>query len=138
MALQPRGIRNNNPGNIVWSARNNWQGQLPHDPQIEPRFCRFDTAHNGTRALAKLLLNYCKVYGLRTVESLIARWAPSNENNTRAYASAVARAMGVPPQASLHLDQATLVALVTAIIHQENGQQPYSAEQIAQAVREVL
>ncbi|HGY2308601.1 TPA: structural protein, partial [Pseudomonas aeruginosa] len=54
MALQPRGIRNNNPGNIVWSARNNWQGQLPHDPQIEPRFCRFDTAHNGTRALAKL------------------------------------------------------------------------------------
>nr|WP_237043560.1 hypothetical protein [Pseudomonas aeruginosa] len=36
MALQPRGIRNNNPGNIVWSARNNWQGQLPHDPQIEP------------------------------------------------------------------------------------------------------
>ncbi len=39
MALQPRGIRNNNPGNIVWSARNNWQGQLPHDPQIEPRFC---------------------------------------------------------------------------------------------------
>ncbi|OPD72823.1 structural protein, partial [Pseudomonas aeruginosa] len=26
MALQPRGIRNNNPGNIVWSARNNWQG----------------------------------------------------------------------------------------------------------------
>lgn len=74
MALQPRGIRNNNPGNIVWSARNNWQGQLPHDPQIEPRFCRFDTAHNGTRALAKLLLNYRKVYGLRTVESLIARW----------------------------------------------------------------
>ena len=50
----------------------------------------------------------------------------------------MARAMGVPPQASLHLDQATLVALVTAIIHQENGQQPYSAEQIAQAVREVL
>ncbi|HEP9155789.1 TPA: structural protein, partial [Pseudomonas aeruginosa] len=59
-------------------------------------------------------------------------------NNTRAYALAVARAMGVPPQASLHLDQATLVALVTAIIHQENGQQPYSTEQIAQAVREVL
>nr|WP_237043559.1 hypothetical protein [Pseudomonas aeruginosa] len=43
--------------------------------------------------MAKLLLNYRKVYGLRTVESLIARWAPSNENNTRAYASAVARAM---------------------------------------------
>lgn len=94
MALQPRGIRNNNPGNIVWSARNNWQGQLPHNPKVEPRFARFDTAHNGIRALAKLLLNYRKVHGLRTVESLIARWAPSNENDTRAYATAVARAMG--------------------------------------------
>lgn len=29
MALQPRGIRNNNPGNIVWSARNNWQVNSP-------------------------------------------------------------------------------------------------------------
>lgn len=138
MAQQPRGIRNNNPGNIVFSPSNNWQGQLPHAPQVEPRFSRFDTARNGIRALAKLLLNYRKVYGLRTVESLISRWAPSNENDTRAYAAAVSRDMGVPPQAGLHLDQNTLAALVTAIIRHENGQQPYSAELIGDAVREVL
>ncbi|QDR42589.1 structural protein, partial [Pseudomonas aeruginosa] len=47
-------------------------------------------------------------------------------------------AMGVPPRGRLHMDQDTLAALVTAIIRHENGQQPYSAEQIAQAVREVL
>ncbi|MDN6861089.1 structural protein, partial [Pseudomonas sp. CAN2814] len=96
------------------------------------------TPQNGIRALAKLLLNYRKVHGLRTVESLIARWAPSNENDTRAYAAAVARELGVPPQAGLHLDQPTLAALVTAIIRHENGQQPYSAELIGNAVREVL
>ena len=96
------------------------------------------TCLSALRALAKLLLNYRKVYGLRTVESLISRWAPSNENDTRAYAAAVSRDMGVPPQAGLHLDQGTLSALVTAIIRHENGQQPYSAELIGNAVREVL
>lgn len=138
MALQPRGIRNNNPGNIDWSPRNNWKGQLPHDPKIEPRHCRFDTEHNGIRAIAKLLLNYRKLYGLRTVESLIARWAPSNENDTRAYAAAVARAVGVPARAGIRLNFETLVALVPAIIHHENGQQPYSVELIADAVRDAL
>lgn len=138
MAQQPRGIRNNNPGNIVRSPSNPWKGELPHDAKVEPRFSRFDSAHNGIRALAKLLLNYRKLHGLRTVEGLISRWAPSNENDTKAYARAVAQEIGVPIQAPLHFDQATLGKMVTAIIRHENGQQPYSTEQIAAAVREVL
>lgn len=138
MQKQSRGIRNNNPGNIDYNPRNQWQGQLPHDVKTEARFARFDTPLNGIRALAKLLLNYRKLHGLRTVESLIARWAPSTENDTKAYARTVAAAVGVPIQASIHLDQATLEKLVTAIIHHENGQQPFSAELIASAVREVL
>lgn len=138
MALQPRGIRNNNPGNIDYNPRNAWRGQLAHSPGIEPRFARFDTAHNGLRALGKLLLNYRKLYGLRNVEGLIARWAPSNENDTRAYARAVARELQVSPHATLHLDESTLARLVTAIVRHENGQQPYSAELIADAVRDAL
>lgn len=138
MQNQPRGIRNNNPGNIDYNPRNAWQGQLPPDARIESRFARFDTPHNGIRALAKLLLNYRKIHGLRTVESLIARWAPSNENDTKAYARAVAAEVGVPMQAVIHLDQPTLEKLVTAIIRHENGQQPYRAELIAAAVGEVL
>lgn len=138
MGRQPRGIRNNNPGNIEYNARNNWRGQLPHDVKVESRFARFDTPYNGIRALARLLLNYRKLHGLRTVEGLISRWAPSNENDTRAYARAVATQMGVSIQQPLYLDQDTLERLVIAVIHHENGQQPYSTDLIAEAVREVL
>jgi hypothetical protein len=138
MHTQPRGIRNHNPGNIDYNPRNAWKGQLPPDARIEPRFARFDTPHSGIRALAKLLVNYRKIHGLRTIESLIARWAPSNENDTQAYARAVAKEVGISSQASIQLDAPTLEKLVTAIIRHENGQQPYSAELIASAVREAL
>lgn len=138
MAEQPRGIRNNNPGNIDYNARNTWRGQLPPDPAVESRFARFDTAQNGIRALAKLLANYRKQYGLRTVEALIARWAPSNENDTKQYARAVAAQLGVHIAQPLQLDPPTLERLVAAIIQHENGQQPYPAALIGAVVREVL
>lgn len=138
MHRTPRGIRNNNPGNIVYSKANPWQGQLPHDVKVEGRFARFDTAFNGIRALAKLLLNYRKIHGLRTVEALISRWAPSNENDTKAYAHAVAKQMEVSIHQPLRLDKTTLQTLVTAIIQHENGQQPYSGELISKAVDAVL
>jgi len=41
--MAARGLRNNNPGNIDYNSRNDWQGQLPPDPVIEKRFARFDT-----------------------------------------------------------------------------------------------
>lgn len=138
MRNTPRGIRNNNPGNIEYNPRNAWRGQLPHDVKVEGRFSRFDTAFNGIRALAKLLLNYRKIHGLRTVEGLISRWAPSNKNDTKAYAHAVAKRMGISIHQPLRLDKPTLQALVTAVIQHENGQQPYSNELISQAVDAVL
>lgn len=138
MQKQTRGIRNNNPGNIDYNPRNQWRGQLPHDPQIEPRFARFDSPTNGIRALAKLLVTYRTKYGLRSVEGLISRWAPSSENDTRAYARAVAAEVGVPSQTILRLDPPTLEKLVAAIIHHENGRQPYPSELIADAVQEAL
>ncbi len=54
-----RGIRNNNPGNIDYNPRNDWQGQLGYEQGVtKPRFARFDSPENGIRALAKLLINY--------------------------------------------------------------------------------
>lgn len=55
-----RGIRNNNPGNIDYNPANKWQGQLPMDKVIEPRFCRFESPEYGIRALMKLLSTYHK------------------------------------------------------------------------------
>ncbi|MER5002585.1 structural protein, partial [Providencia stuartii] len=95
MTKQARGIRNNNPGNIDYNKANNWKGQLPHDPSIEPRFCRFESPVYGIRALMALLRTYQRKYGLKTVSGLIDRWAPTNENNTRAYINGVAKELGV-------------------------------------------
>lgn len=145
--MTARGLRNNNPGNIDYNSRNAWQGQLPPDPLIEKRFARFDTPENGIRALAKLLLAYrgkdgmpgAGGPGIDTVHETINRWAPSVENNTIAYVSAVAKAAGVGPVQRIDIrDPAILTAVVTAIIAHENGINPYSLATVKEGVRRAL
>ena len=60
-----RGIRNNNPGNIDYSPKNKWLGELPFNPAIESRHCRFTKPEYGIRALFKLLRSYSKYPGKR-------------------------------------------------------------------------
>lgn len=127
----PRGIRNNNPGNIRKSA-DAWQGLAPQ--QTDSAFFQFTSPLYGIRALAKVLKNYRDLYGLYTVRGIVNRWAPPKENNTSAYVNAVANAMGVSPDAPLTWDRGALRELVAAIIHHENGQQPYSADLIDKAL----
>ena len=50
----------------------------------------------GYRALIKLLQNYRRVNGCRTIADFINRWAPPVENNTSGYISRVCREMQVP------------------------------------------
>ncbi|PHM40509.1 structural protein [Xenorhabdus szentirmaii] len=127
-----RGIRNNNPGNIDHNPANKWQGQLPHDWNIEKRFCRFESAEYGIRALMKLLLNYHKG-GHNSISKIINRYAPSNENNTTAYINGVARALNVDPFDKIEVNKQTLIALAKSIIQHENGQQPYSDDVFTKA-----
>jgi len=142
-----RGIRNNNPGNIDYSARNAWRGQLSPDPAIEKRFARFDAPENGIRALAKLLVNYRTKTGMPgvggpgidTVRETINRWAPPVENSTESYIAAVSAAAGVLPDEPINIRcPLMLPAVVTAIIRHENGSQPYSPAVIAEGVRRAL
>lgn len=135
----PRAIRNNNPGNIDFSKANDWLGQLPFDPAIESRFARFDSPQHGIRAMAKTLLSYQRKHGLKTVRAMIGRWAPASENNTTAYTRAVeARLLAehnVPPGADIDLQsRAVMVCLVQAIIHHENGVNPYSPALVEEGV----
>lgn len=127
----PRGIRNNNPGNIRKSA-DNWQGLSPE--QTDSAFFQFKTPLYGIRALAVVLRNYRDKHGLHTVRGIINRWAPPVENNTSSYVNAVASAMGVSPDAPLAWNWDMLRKLVAAIIKHENGQQPYSMELIDRAL----
>ncbi len=142
-----RGFRNNNPGNIDYHPRNPWQGQLPPDPAIEKRFARFDTAENGIRALAKLVLAYrgkdgmagIGGSGIDTVREVINRWAPGVENDTEAYIKAVAAGVGAQPNQPIDLrNYRTLIAITTGIIKHENGGVPYAPEVIADGVQRAL
>ena len=74
----PRGIRNNNPGNIRWGS--DWKGLKKDGKQQDPSFCIFETPEYGIRALAKLLRNYQRLYGLNTPYRIISRYAPPTEN----------------------------------------------------------
>ncbi|QBH98427.1 structural protein [Limnobaculum zhutongyuii] len=133
-ANQSRGIRNNNPGNIDYNPENNWKGQLPFDPVLEKRFCRFQSAEYGIRALMSLLGTYQRKYKLRTVAALINRWAPTNENNTSAYVNDVTKDLGVSPVQEISVsDKKTAIALAKAIVRHENGSQPYPDEMFEKA-----
>ena len=128
----PRGIRNNNPGNI--EKGDNWRG-LSRDQSSDPRFAVFNAPVWGIRAIARLLKNYGSRYGINTVRGVIDRWAPPHENNTGAYVNAVATRVGVSPDSRISLSHpATLQRLIPAIIQHENGQQPYSMALIAEAI----
>ena len=115
----PRGLRNNNPGNIRRS-NDQWQGLSPE--QTDPQFFQFTAPEWGYRALIKTLQTYRRKHGLQTIAELISRWAPANENNTAAYISSVCREMQVPDSYIPDVaDKGTMCDLAAAISKHENG-----------------
>ncbi len=129
MTKPARGERNNNPGNIDYNPANKWQGQLPHDPKIESRFCRFQSPEYGIRAIYKLLQTYQTKYGLNSVKAIINKYAPPNENNTAGYINRAAADIGIGINDHLNTkDKKTGIALATAIVGVELGYQPYQPE----------
>lgn len=130
MAQAPRGIRNNNPGNIRKSATQ-WEGTS--SVQGDDAFVTFETPEHGIRAMARVLQTYRDKYGLDTVAKIISRWAPDVENDTEAYIKSVSAQIGVRPNAKLNPGQ--VPALIAAIIKHENGGNPYSAQQIVRGVQ---
>ncbi len=115
----PRGIRNNNPGNIRLSPTR-WQGQRTF--QFDPAFIEFTQPVMGLRALMRLLLTYHFKYGLSCVTSLVNRYAPPVENATDAYIHQVARRLKVGRTDKIDLRHpATLILLARAIVRHENG-----------------
>lgn len=130
-----RGIRNNNPGNVRISDIP-WRGKLTPSP--DPAFETFDTAHNGIRAIAKILLTYFKRDGLKTISEIVSKWAPPSENDTGAYANHVSKETGYGVNEDLIPDADTLSDLAYAIIVHENGSCPYSDDEIGAAVDDAL
>lgn len=128
------GIANNNPGNIEYDGTP-WQGL--DSPPSDGRFCRFRTAQDGIRAIARNLIAYQDKASIRTIRGAITRWAPPSDNNpTEAYIANVARAAGVDDDDVIDLHSyAVLEPMIRAITLQENGQQPYAQDVIDEGLR---
>lgn len=126
----PRGIRNNNPGNL---ENNGIQWKGLSSTQTDSRFYQFTDPRYGIRALARVLKTYERQYGLNTVEGIINRWAPPHENNTDSYIDHVASVLGVKRNQSFDVSQ-NLVQLAEAIIIHENGVNPYPMDTIIDGV----
>lgn len=119
-----RGIRNNNPLNIIKNANNSWQGLA--EEQIDPRFCSFENPSWGFRAAAILLIRYYDT-GFNTISKIVNRWAPDFENNTSAYVADIANRMGLPADRIINLHEYEYLApLIRAMCIHENGSFPYS------------
>ncbi|WJJ60149.1 peptidoglycan lytic exotransglycosylase [Salmonella phage ST-35] len=130
--MATRGIRNNNPGNIRVS-KDQWEGMTGDDGA----FVTFDSPESGVRALGKNLLSYGR-QGYDSIEKIINRWAPPNENDTQAYIDSVVTATGIPATQSLDLsDPDTLSSLAQAISFHETGSR-YNPEVYQQGIARAL
>ena len=118
MRMIPRGIRNNNPLNI--RVGNVWLGEVKNP--TDPHFEQFNSMEYGLRAGFILLRRYIRHYKRLTIEDIISSWAPSNENNTKAYIATVVKVSGIPSNRILHYsDKETMCKLVDAMCFVENG-----------------
>ncbi|WKV16816.1 internal virion protein with endolysin domain [Escherichia phage PH1061] len=114
--MATRGVRNANPGNIR-KSKDQWEGAIGDDGA----FVIFDSPESGVRALAKNLQSYGR-QGYDSIEKIINRWAPPNENDTQSYIDSVVSATGIPATQSLDLsDPDTLSSLAQAISFHETG-----------------
>ena len=115
----PRGIRNNNPLNI--RVGNNWFGEVakPTDTTFE----QFTDMRFGVRAAFIILKRYINRYKLNTIEKIVERWAPSNENNTQRYIDMVSQLAAIKPTEAIRYEhKERMVRLVDAMIRVECGQ----------------
>jgi len=131
----PRGIRNNNPGNVD-RGTDRWLG-MSADQSGDPRFIVFSTPEHGIRCVMRLLITYHEKHSLNTLRGILNRWAPAKgknpttgaeyTQNTAGYIGHASRLSGFDPDEQLDLfDRETNLRVTQAIIRHENGDpRPY-------------
>lgn len=115
----PRGIRNNNPLNII--IGNTWLGE--RENPTDTRFEEFVSMKYGLRAAFIILRRYIRRYGKNTINSIIRTWAPEVENQVQAYINNVCQFTGLRPDTKIdYFDKETMCKLVAAMARVECGQ----------------
>ena len=118
-----RGIRNNNPGNIIYT-KEAWQGKVPYEQNTDKNkhFEQFISVEYGLRALMKTTISYVRKHQRNTLTKFFAAWAPPHENPTHKYVASVSKQIGLAPNEPFPaLTKEFLIKLAKAIAKQENA-----------------
>lgn len=119
------GLRNNNPGNLR---------AAPNSTGMNQGFATFANDGDGLAAMARQLMLYGD-RGNNTLSGIISTYAPRNENDTQAYINEVSGQTGYGPRQPLNMhNPETLRPLMAAMIHHENGVQPFTPQQLNSAI----
>lgn len=134
----PLGLTVFNPFNLEINPNFKWIGEIQ---TTHPPFCQFDTIEHGLRAGYKDLITAYFRHQRTTIRAIITPFAPPSENDTEAYVRAVAAEVGLTPGQEIPIihdqpldQQSVFIDLGAAIIHHEQGQQPFTDEQLIQAI----
>lgn len=125
----PRGIANNNPGNLIKTVPLvPWNGLRL--VQTDPNYYQFETPFYGLRAMGINLLNYYLDYSIRTIRGIIERWAPLYDengkviNDTEGYIKYITNKTGLAENQTL-TSYEQLIPIMIAMIGFENGNDYY-------------
>ncbi|EHC3793153.1 hypothetical protein JS980_003523 [Salmonella enterica subsp. enterica serovar Panama] len=120
--------RFNNPANLRYAA-----GYETASTR-SGKFAVFPSLDEGVLAAAKQLQIY-GTKGINNIHDIISKWAPSNENNTKAYIGHVVNATGRSEFEKLNLnDTRTLAKLITAMSVKEGAGSRLSEEKVIQII----
>ncbi|PHM22919.1 hypothetical protein [Xenorhabdus budapestensis] len=130
----PRGIRNNNPGNLI--AAPNTTGE---DFGNNHKYVKFGTAHDGLSAMARQIMLDAE-RGRNDITSLLYKYAgPEGGNDTPAYIEWVSKGTGYGRNQPLDMyNPEILKNVMKKMIEFENASNPYSDEQIKAAINDAI
>lgn len=116
-------VGKNNPFNIRNNKYNKWCGQIGSCKG----FCCFSQRIFGIRAAAIILIRSYRFFDLCTIKDIITRWAPSNENDTKAYINYCCHRLGFLRNTALKSLE-DYEQLMVAMAHMEGN--PVTLEEI--------
>lgn len=114
-AAKGAGVGLNNPGNL--RSNNRWNlGKVGE----KGGFNMYSSWDWGLLAMAGLI-RYWRKRGLKSIRTLLNKWAPPTENNTSGYVQSVSKATNIHPDTTLTTDE-QIVQVMRAMIRVEIGQ----------------
>lgn len=129
-----RGLRNNNPGNLI--AAPNTTGR---DYGNNHYYAQFANPRDGIAAMSRQLMLDAE-NGFNTIDDLMRKYAPAKSgNNTQGYIDRVSKGTGFGPYEKLNMhDPDVLGKIMPHMIKVENIEQPYSYAQIMEGIMDSI